>query len=247
MAKSISVFKAKASSARAAVANRSGGGDSGATSGGSGGGGGGGAGGEAAPPYFTPSPPALLSSLPPAAAAAADTTAPASHSLPALPLMPSMSEEQQIELAIQESMKICAREDVILINQETLNQRLHDLHLVAVEMLSDGNCQFRSLSKELFGSADHHAIVRDVVTAHMARQHADYAPFIDGEDWTSYIQHMSKDQTWGDELTLRAAADVYNVKINVITSDTENWHLLYAPACVEEGRECRECFLCYVS
>ena len=35
----------------------------------------------------------------------------------------------------------------------------------------------------------------------------------------SYIQHMQKDQTWGDELTLRAASDVYKVKINVITSD----------------------------
>lgn len=41
-------------------------------------------------------------------------------------------------------------------------------------MLSDGNCQFRSLSKELFRTADHHAVVREVVTSHMIRNHADY-------------------------------------------------------------------------
>lgn len=166
-------------------------------------------------------------------------------------------------------------------------------------MLSDGNCQFRSLSKELFRTADHHAVVREVVTSHMIRNHADYvrvctvlciylssssfnflvslflcfpfisqptfffeqlhvlydeswvvwfqlltavltfhkcltapwssplppsppssssslsplsllplflpsqSPFMDGQDWTSYILHMQKDQTWGDELTLR--------------------------------------------
>eukprot|EP00729_Bicosta_minor_P002864 gene2864-15984_t len=180
------------------------------------------------PPYITPSP-STLSPSPPTSLPSAETRP--WHSLPLLPdmSMPALSEEQQIELAMQESLKTVEREDVIMRNQEALSKRLHDLHLVAVEMLSDGNCQFRSLSKELFRTADHHAVVREVVTSHMIRNHADY-----------------KDQTWGDELTLRAASEVYNVKINVITSDTENWHLLYIPSVIEDESTCREAFLCYI-
>ena len=44
----------------------------------------------------------------------------------------ALSEEQQIELAMQESLKTVEREDVIMRNQEALSKRLHDLHLVAV-------------------------------------------------------------------------------------------------------------------
>ena len=35
--------------------------------------------------------------------------------------------------------------------------------------------------------------------------------------------------TWGDELTLRAAADLLRAKVYVITSEPENWLLQYDP------------------
>lgn len=47
-------------------------------------------------------------------------------------------------------------------------------------------------------------------------------------------------------LLQKAASEVYNVKINVITSDTENWHLLYTPSVIEDESTCREAFLCYI-
>ena len=35
---------------------------------------------------------------------------------------------------------------------------------------------------------------------------------------------------WGDELTIRAAADAFGCTVHVLTSDAENWHLRYTPA-----------------
>ena len=39
----------------------------------------------------------------------------------------------------------------------------------------------------------------------------------------NYIQKMSITRTWGDELTLRAAAEYYQVTIHVTTTEKENW------------------------
>lgn len=54
-----------------------------------------------------------------------------------------------------------------------LNARLKSLSMVSVEMEGDGNCQFRSLADQLFGSQRHHALVRNLTTKHM-RSHSDF-------------------------------------------------------------------------
>ncbi|CAM9405351.1 unnamed protein product, partial [Heterosigma akashiwo] len=40
---------------------------------------------------------------------------------------------------------------------------------------------------------------------------------------------MRKSRTWGDELTLRAVAEEYGVRVHVMTSTEENWYLHYDP------------------
>jgi len=37
-------------------------------------------------------------------------------------------------------------------------------------------------------------------------------------DFSQYVKNMSTNSQWGDEVTLRVAADVYQVKIILITS-----------------------------
>lgn len=40
-----------------------------------------------------------------------------------------------------------------------------------------------------------------------------------------FLCNMALDKTWGDELTLKAAADEFGVVIHIITSEKENWYL----------------------
>lgn len=40
-----------------------------------------------------------------------------------------------------------------------------------------------------------------------------------------FLCNMARDKTWGDELTLKAAAEEFGVVIHIITSEKENWYL----------------------
>ena len=63
----------------------------------------------------------------------------------------------------------------------SLASRLAKLGLASHEMRGDGNCQFRGLAFNLFGSQDHHAIVRQACVAHI-QTHADFfSVFFDGD------------------------------------------------------------------
>merc|ERR1712046_353798 len=58
---------------------------------------------------------------------------------------------------------------------------------------------------------------------------------------------MASDKTWGDEFTLRAIADTYNVHVHVITSEDHNWYLHYAPSLQKNETTQRSIFLSYVA
>ena len=112
----------------------------------------------------------------------------------------------------------------------SLAARLAKLGLASHEMRGDGNCQFRGLAFNLFGSQEHHATVRKACVAHM-KTHADFFQvFFDGKrEFERYVDKMSHDRTWGDELTLRAAVEAYACVAHVISSAPQNWYLVYSP------------------
>ncbi len=58
-----------------------------------------------------------------------------------------------------------------------------------------------------------------------------------------YVLNMRLDKVWGDELTLCAACEAFDVVVNVITSEAENWNLAYRPALADAKTP--EIFLAY--
>ena len=106
------------------------------------------------------------------------------------------------------------REDKIAAGKALLGQRLAFLALRMVEMEDDGNCQFRALSHELYGSQDHHLRVRAGAVAYLRSHEADFAPFVGtAADWAHYLGRMAKSREWGDELTLQAACGAFAVDV----------------------------------
>lgn len=90
----------------------------------------------------------------------------------------------------------------------------------------DGNCLFYSLSWELYSTVAEHAAVRRQIIEYLRGPgrnslEAFYAPVNPSQPATfnEYLDYMAKDQTWGDNLTLQAAANLYNKKIHVLTAD----------------------------
>jgi hypothetical protein len=136
-------------------------------------------------------------------------------------------------------------EGEIEIGRALLAERLEFLRLAVKESLGDGNCQFRSISQELYGTQDHHVLVREKAIAHMVANAGDYSLYFDSEDeWQDYLLSMSTPMTWGDELTLRATCDGYGVKVHVITTTKENWYLHYEP---KKRLMPRAVFICYTA
>ena len=131
-----------------------------------------------------------------------------------------------------------------LVTQESLlNSRLSSLGLDMVVQKGDGNCQFRSLSYGMYGTPDYHRNVRKTTVDYIFRNRHYFELFL-GEDFKAWAKQMSRDRTWGDELTLRAACEAYGIVVNVVTSDAENWFLRYIP---EHTLVQKEVFLTYIS
>jgi len=113
-----------------------------------------------------------------------------------------------------------------------LEKRLKKMGLRTLRMGDDGNCQFRALSFNLFGSEDHHQLVRETCVAHILSTEEDYKIFFDENEneFERYCQEMAMSRTWGDELTLRACSDSFQVPIHVVQSTVKNWYLVYEPS-----------------
>ena len=85
---------------------------------------------------------------------------------------------------------------------------------------------------------------RDVI-AHMRQEERFFSAMFDEGAFGDYLEQMARAKTWGDELSLRAFADAFQVCVHVVTSTDGAWHLQYSPA---EGVPPRKhVFLTYLS
>ncbi|XP_022746001.1 OTU domain-containing protein DDB_G0284757-like isoform X2 [Durio zibethinus] len=113
-------------------------------------------------------------------------------------------------------------------DHQRLLDRLQLYGLAEYKVQGDGNCQFRSLSDQLYRSQDHHKFVRQQVVSQIKsnpKMYEGYVPMAYGD----YLKKMSKNGEWGDHVTLQAAADSYGVKIFVLTSFKDTSYIEILP------------------
>lgn len=72
-----------------------------------------------------------------------------------------------------------------------------------LQVAGDGNCQFRVLSDQLFGTDDQHSFVRSVVVERLRQHPEEYRPYVSGKEYEEYVDAMAVDGTWGDHITLQ--------------------------------------------
>ena len=123
-----------------------------------------------------------------------------------------------------------SREEAILARQRRLRERVAQYGLFLDGVASDGNCLFRAVSRQLYGTAEHHLLVRHRVVAQLSRDRSSYEPFFgEGPDFEQYLTEMATDSFWGDELAVRAVADVYSAEVHILTSAGTGFYILYTP------------------
>lgn len=109
--------------------------------------------------------------------------------------------------------------------KERLRRRLELYGFKEKEVPGDGNCQMSSLSYQLFETFDHADDIRKCIVnwlrenkeLEIPENGAKLKDFV-YEDWDVYCNQMEKSGTWGDHLTLIAAAEVFNCTIVIFSS-----------------------------
>lgn len=120
-------------------------------------------------------------------------------------------------------------------DHQRLLDRLQLYDLIECKVQGDGNCQFRSLSDQLYRSPDHHKFVREQIIQQLKSYPDLYAGYVP-MGYCDYLKKMSKSGEWGDHVTLQAAADWYGVKIFVITSFKDTCYIEILPQIQKSGR-----------
>lgn len=114
-------------------------------------------------------------------------------------------------------------------SRERLALLLGTQGLVERPVRGDGNCQFRALADQLYGSEEYHGCIRRQVIEQLQASKEVYSGFVLG-DFDNYVTRMRQDCTWGDHVTLQAAADKFGVKVNVLTDYLTDAFILVCPA-----------------
>ncbi len=92
--------------------------------------------------------------------------------------------------------------------------RRHSTHLDRAQ--PDGNCLFRSLSKQLFHSEKHHSTLQKTLTEHAASYPEVYSSWtIEGLSLQEHILKMKEPGTWGSQLEIAAPATLFKKTIYV--------------------------------
>ncbi|KAI3793767.1 hypothetical protein L1987_36389 [Smallanthus sonchifolius] len=125
--------------------------------------------------------------------------------------------------------------DEATLDHQRLLDRLQLYQLVESKVLGDGNCQFRALSDQVYRTTEHHKFVRQQIVNQLelhAEIYEGYVPMV----YSDYLKNMAKVGEWGDHVTLQAAADLYGIKIFVITSFKDTCYIEIVPSVQRSNR-----------
>ena len=113
---------------------------------------------------------------------------------------------------------------------------------LAYDPPGDGNCQFSAISyllslQGIFASpAEVRKAAVDYLTVNENSEDGVPLKLFAGEPWEDYLIRMVRDRTHGDQLTLQAVSNIYNVQINLVSSLGEDARVLIQPNSSDNDR-----------
>lgn len=148
-------------------------------------------------------------------------------------LDPKQPQGQPLDVSMTSSMmREARRSDEIVKGEKRLRHRVERLLGAFMRVqVGDGSCLFRAIADELFAQSQLHQVVRHLICTHMASAEArgGYSLYFESEeDYNGYLQRLSQDGTWGDELCIHAASQLFHVTVTVISSMEAYWAQTFA-------------------
>lgn len=102
-------------------------------------------------------------------------------------------------------------------NTAELTAQLRSLGLYAAPTLGDGNCLFRALSDQIYGTPNQHLSLRVEVCEFMASHKDRFEAFVDDDQGLDrHLSAMRSNGTYGGHLELTAFAQLKVVNVKVV-------------------------------
>lgn len=103
------------------------------------------------------------------------------------------------------------------VSEEQVEHHYERLGWRVTSIEKDGNCLFRAISDQLYGSERFHQDIRQRLVDFIAREKDIFAPFVEleGESMDAYCTRMRRSGEWGGNPELYAAAKSFNIHLVV--------------------------------
>ena len=101
---------------------------------------------------------------------------------------------------------------------DRLINRLREKGLQALDVGGSGDCFFRAISHQYYGTPEFHIAVRQAGVSYL-EQHPDlFVESVSDNSWKGYLQSMATPGTWCDNIIIQAIANQLNCIIHIIES-----------------------------
>jgi len=108
-------------------------------------------------------------------------------------------------------------------DEEHFRNLMNNIGLAIIDMGDDGNCLFRSVSHQIYGTQDHHLLIRAKVVEYLEAELEYYLNFVEGGR-NRYLEHCERMKTngvCGDNLEIQAISEIYNKPIEIYAYSNE--------------------------
>ena len=128
-----------------------------------------------------------------------------------------------------------------------LNVRLARIGLAVINIVSDGNCLFRSVSYQLYKTETYHTQIRAVAIQHLINCPEQFIESNTEQSWMQYLQNMSSLGTCADNIIIQAVANAHNLIIHIIES-AQNFaeSTVVSPVYTKQGQNSRHIYIGHV-
>lgn len=87
------------------------------------------------------------------------------------------------------------------------------------EQARDGNCLFRSFSDQVYGTPEHHALLRDRCSKYIASERNYFEQFI-AEPFDDFLARIQREGEWGDDVEIEALSEIFDCRVEIYASYT---------------------------
>jgi OTU domain-containing protein 5 len=94
----------------------------------------------------------------------------------------------------------------------------------------DGNCLFRSFSDQVYGTPQHHALLRNRCSQYLASERNYFEQFV-AEPFDEFLARIQREGEWGDDVEIEALSEIFDCRVEIYASYTHTLMRTFHETC----------------